>query len=337
MPLHLLGKKSWNVYNPDNIERVRRDEAAAAAKEAEEEQRMQEIDTARRIAFLRGQTPPPIDPPSDEKSTERKSESRRQDRFDGRDRKRRRLAGEDDTDRDIRLARSQANPSPAVDDSRKIKKHQSSDAPLTNHAGNIDLFPIQTRGRAGKNEEAEAEKKKKKREEENLYTMRLSNAAGRDGIHNPWYTSSSTKQSSKSGKEGTPHDIEVESKDVFGRPDSKRKERESTRIVLNDPLAIMQQAQSKLRDVEKERSNWEKERERELLIQKASRDTMNILIITITITITIIIVGVEVGIGPGVGIVNTVHLVWTDLEKARAVTETMKNKVTDVRIVMRDS
>ena len=33
MVLHLLGKKSWNVYNTDNVERVRKDEAEARARE----------------------------------------------------------------------------------------------------------------------------------------------------------------------------------------------------------------------------------------------------------------------------------------------------------------
>lgn len=59
MPRHLLGKKSWNVYNTDNVERVRCDEAKAAEREELEEQRMQEIDAARRTALLRGETPPP--------------------------------------------------------------------------------------------------------------------------------------------------------------------------------------------------------------------------------------------------------------------------------------
>lgn len=54
MPLHLLGKKSWNVYNTDNIERVRRDEAAARAREEADEQRMQEEDAERRLKILRG-------------------------------------------------------------------------------------------------------------------------------------------------------------------------------------------------------------------------------------------------------------------------------------------
>ncbi|CCF31962.1 hypothetical protein CH063_00727, partial [Colletotrichum higginsianum] len=69
MPLHLLGKKSWNVYNADNIARVRRDEAAAKAKEEAEEQRMQEVDAERRLAILRGEAPPPLAPveaPEDE-------------------------------------------------------------------------------------------------------------------------------------------------------------------------------------------------------------------------------------------------------------------------------
>ncbi|KAG9717065.1 hypothetical protein KCU60_g9544, partial [Aureobasidium melanogenum] len=55
MVLHLLGKKSWNVYNKDNIDRVRRDEAAAQAREQEAERRMDQEDAARRIAILRNE------------------------------------------------------------------------------------------------------------------------------------------------------------------------------------------------------------------------------------------------------------------------------------------
>ena len=64
MPLHLLGKKSWNVYNHDNIEAVRRDEAAAAARQEARDQVMQEQDALRRTAILRGETPPTFPSPS---------------------------------------------------------------------------------------------------------------------------------------------------------------------------------------------------------------------------------------------------------------------------------
>lgn len=87
----MLGKKSWNVYNPEAIARVRRDEAEARAREAEEEKRSREDDAADRLAQLRGtkgaksldeQRPPAVE----------------------RSQKRRRLSGEDDKDRDSTLA-----------------------------------------------------------------------------------------------------------------------------------------------------------------------------------------------------------------------------------------
>ncbi|KAF8423235.1 hypothetical protein EV426DRAFT_137163 [Tirmania nivea] len=53
MPLHLLPKKSWNVYNADNIERVRRDEEIARKKEEEEEMKMQQEDAERKMMELR--------------------------------------------------------------------------------------------------------------------------------------------------------------------------------------------------------------------------------------------------------------------------------------------
>ena len=101
---------------------------------------MQAVDAARRAAILRGQTPPPL--PEDNKTT--KDRSGRADKRDGHDRKRRRLAGEDDTDRDIRLATSTTAPKGDIGpDARLLKlRKPTSDAPLTDHAGNINLFPV---------------------------------------------------------------------------------------------------------------------------------------------------------------------------------------------------
>lgn len=55
MPLHLLGKKSWNVYNSQNIERVRRDEELARRTAAEAERDKYDREAADRIRRLRGE------------------------------------------------------------------------------------------------------------------------------------------------------------------------------------------------------------------------------------------------------------------------------------------
>ncbi|RMZ88854.1 hypothetical protein DV736_g3914, partial [Chaetothyriales sp. CBS 134916] len=101
MPLHLLGKKSWNVYNADNIVRVRRDEAAARAEQAESERQQHDCEANARLALLRGQnlSGHPL-------TTDHTETLTHPNDFPGRQRKKRRLAGEDDTDRDIRPARS---------------------------------------------------------------------------------------------------------------------------------------------------------------------------------------------------------------------------------------
>ena len=104
-------KQSWNVYNPANIARVKADEAVAAAKEAADEQQMQELDAERRAAILRGQTPPPLPEEKSKDDVKDRRRDRDQDgKRDGHDRKRRRLAGEDDTDRDIRIAKKATEP-----------------------------------------------------------------------------------------------------------------------------------------------------------------------------------------------------------------------------------
>ncbi|RBR08780.1 hypothetical protein FVER53590_11581 [Fusarium verticillioides] len=249
MPLHLLGKKSWNVYNADNIARVRRDEAAAKAAEEAEEQRMQEIDAQRRLAILRGEVPPPIEddePPKDEEPPVRDRDALQRTST----RRKRKLPGEDDTDFEMRIARENDNSALVrIEPERK----STSSAPLVDRNGHIDLLGDEkSRAHAEKNEEAEKEAKKKKQSYEDQYTMRFSNATGKDGVLKPWYSQSDAAVPDAS------------SKDVWGNQDPNRKERDAKRMVSNDPLAMMKKGASKVREIKQERKRFQEEREEEL-------------------------------------------------------------------------
>ncbi|CAO2654394.1 Nn.00g111270.m01.CDS01 [Neocucurbitaria sp. VM-36] len=275
MPLHLLGKKSWNVYNADNIARVKADEAAAAAREAAAEQRMQELDAERRLAILRGRTPPPLPAEDADKGAGRKRDKDRETR--GHDRKRRKLAGEDDTAMEIRLAASMTASKEDRDETTSILKLRStaSDAPLTNHAGNIDLFPVDMKEaiKREKNAEAEKEKKKKERALEDQYTMRFSNAAGfKTGLSQPWYTTGQKPSIElEAGKDVAAYEG-LENKNVWGNEDPRRKEREIARISSNDPFAFMQKAQAQLKRSKEDKRKWAEERDRELRELRATQE-----------------------------------------------------------------
>ncbi|KAJ4269534.1 hypothetical protein NW762_001198 [Fusarium torreyae] len=249
MPLHLLGKKSWNVYNADNIARVRRDEAAAKAAEEAEEQRMQEVDAQRRLAILRGEEPQPIEdvkpPRTDEAPVRDRDVSQA-----GSSRRKRKRPGEDDTDFEMRVARENGNM--AVTRIESERKSTSS-APIVDHTGHIDLLGDEkTRAHAEKNEEAEKEAKKKKQSYEDQYMMRFSNATGKDGALRPWYSQSDAAAPDAS------------SKDVWGNQDPNRKERDAKRIVSSDPLAMMKKGASQVRELKQERKRFQEEREEEL-------------------------------------------------------------------------
>ncbi|KAM0438375.1 hypothetical protein ACHAQK_006757 [Fusarium lateritium] len=249
MPLHLLGKKSWNVYNADNIARVRRDEAAAKAAEEGEEQRMQEIDAQRRLTILRGETPPPIEdvePPRPNESFVRDRDAS----HTGSMRRKRKRPGEDDTEFEMRLAQEGENSAIArVEPERK----STSSAPIVDQNGHIDLLGDEkSRAHAEKNEEAEKEAKKKKQSYEDQYMMRFSNAPGKNGALKPWYSQSDAAAPDAS------------SKDVWGNQDPNRKERDTKRIVSNDPLAMMKKGASKVRELKQDRKRFLEERDAEL-------------------------------------------------------------------------
>ncbi len=226
---------------------------------------MQEADAERRIQILRGL--PAVDAPRRSRSPAPASNegSRERDGHDNggrRDRKRRRIAGEDDTERDIRFALEDS----ATASSRQklsLKPSRATDVPLTDRNGHINLFPTPpSRRQVSKNPEAEAEAARKKREFEDQYTMRFSNAGGfKNAIGaKPWYHSmSADADHGEKEAEGT----EPVSKDVWGNEDPRRKERERARLAADDPLAIIQKGVSGLREIERERKKWKAEKERE--------------------------------------------------------------------------
>lgn len=235
---------------------------------------MQEADAERRIQILRGlpvvDAPPRSPPPAQKERVRDKQDSH--DHGAKRDKKRRRIAGEDDTERDIRLALEDSAAASGRQE-MSLKPFKGADVSLTDSNGHINLFPTQgSRRHASKNAEAEADAARKKREFEDQYTMRFSNAAGfKNAIgEKPWYHSMDTLADQGENEAGGAEPV---SKDVWGNEDPRRKEREKARLAADDPLAMMQKGVSGLREVERERRKWkaEKEQETQALLREEKR------------------------------------------------------------------
>ncbi|KAJ5104136.1 hypothetical protein N7532_004665 [Penicillium argentinense] len=258
MPLHLLGKKSWNVYRPENIARVKRDEAQAKAREEEDERRMQEVDAERRIKILRGERPPtpPPPPPAQSSNDASARPERKNTDYYGRYRKRRRLSGEDDTDRDIRMAREDAEQAVSKREELTRSSRPDSEAPLVDSKGHINLFP-ESKGKTSKNAEAEAEAKKMERSYEDQYTMRFSNAEGfkEHTGRQPWYSS---------GAQALAAPNAMPDKNVWGNEDPRRQDREQARMLAKDPLAAMKRGVRQLKATQEERKRLNEEKQKEL-------------------------------------------------------------------------
>lgn len=235
---------------------------------------MQEVDAARRLAILRGETPPLLPEPEPEIDPSDKKFARRDlNNAAGLTSRKRKRAGEDDTDFEMRLAQERSALGQKVAGELRAPasgESKGKEIDIVDKDGHIDLVgvPAPTVG-SEKNPEYEREAAKKKREMEEQYTMRFSNAAGRDGFAagDPWYAKSGSRSSrSIPTKEELDAEIGIEAptKDVWGNEDPKRKTREAERVTSNDPLAMMKMGAKKVRDIEKERRRENEEREREL-------------------------------------------------------------------------
>merc|ERR1712230_94046 len=221
MPLHLLGKKSWNVYDPGNIERVRQDEAEAKRLEEEQEAQHRDDEAQERLRLLRGEGPVTRQPDSQTES------------FSSRRHNKRKLPGEDDTDRDLRLALS--TQSTQSTSTTHIKNEDS----IVDSKGNISLIPVPE----------SSSSHKKPRLDEDPYAVYLSHAAGRgkNNKEKPWYS-----------------DLDAASRPSWGDDAPRRTDREAARVAANDPLTTMKKGVKRLREAEKHRTEWMEQRERDL-------------------------------------------------------------------------
>lgn len=175
-------------------------------------------------------------------------------------RKKRKLAGEDDTDCEIRLAREDA-----VKGSSQLltTKQHHSDEPPTDLRGHVSLFPEERR--RSENPVTEDTNARSRNETYHQDAIPLSSATGMDSTsRQPWYTASPDR----------PNGSNLPSKDVWGNEDPRRKERDHQRLTANDPLTAMKRGIQQLRKAERHRKEWMVQREMDLneVEQMAKRD-----------------------------------------------------------------
>lgn len=290
MPLHLLGKKSWNVYNPTAIARVRADEARSAAREEAQNELELAYQADLRLATLRG-LPAPSRPAELDVDLEAEFESgkRREQRDkvhdvgrEERKRKRKRI-GEDDTDMELRVAKEEmdARRERAMASSKhdRDERREKETLPLTGEDGHIQLFaPASPSGSTHDTRKKGPEEvlRKKQQQEREGGSLRFDAAGGNraNPATTPWYAGSVSKSTDTIKTGGTAEQFAEEvGRDAWGNEDAGRRSRDAARMSTADPMAMMQMAQRKLKAVEREREAWKKEREVEVgIVSHAAED-----------------------------------------------------------------
>ncbi|RPB24923.1 hypothetical protein L211DRAFT_129864 [Terfezia boudieri ATCC MYA-4762] len=260
MPLHLLPKKSWNVYNADNIERVRHDEEIARKKEEEEETKMQQEDAERRMMELRKRA---LERQSGTVSsvgggegggkllTGSVSEESSMDSSG--------IKGNKAERRDALYATGGANRSGSTFhmQERQGYREDSFITPqvhksLTDKSGHINFFAEHLSGpRKLSNPEKNLEHEKEKAEKEAKIAEQFNMALGKSaGELRPWYVN--VDKVGEKQERRTEKQVEIEK-----RRDEKFKN-------INDPMAVMRRGVRQLKGVEEARKRIERERKYEL-------------------------------------------------------------------------
>jgi hypothetical protein len=226
---HLLGKKSWNVYNQENIERVRRDEARAEAEAIREERSKQDVESERRLAVLRsGQSEVTSGQGTGTSDQNTVSESAKQHRW------------------------------PEDDDHSATSKPDHARRKPSGHNTSLRTFNDSSQSEAGgtRGSRNASSSTRDAGSESYNHGMRLSDAPGYGTSgHQPWYNTAPI--------EGKYPSVDI-GKDVWGNEDPRRKEREQQRVDSNDPLAAMKRGVRQLRKAEADRDEWKAQRERDL-------------------------------------------------------------------------
>lgn len=89
---------------------------------------------------------------------------------------------------------------------------------------------------------------------DSISNMRFRDALGRhNGAQNPWYSTTTLADPGSSI-----------GRDVWGNEDAGRQVRDQKRLDASDPLLAIKRGVKQLKDVEKQKSEWRKERERDL-------------------------------------------------------------------------
>jgi hypothetical protein len=259
------------VYNQDNRARVARDEALAEAAARDAERERKDTTSEQTIGLLQQRAEGRVADlglSEQDKLVLEATKDLSAAKKDGR--KRKRLPGEDDTDRDLRYARErEAGAGAGAGDEKlgivrlRATKTSEAEAPIVDGKGNINLFPTAKSGTRSKKTERRPEvdrEKAKRKEMEEGQGMHLSDAWGRRDAKGAWYVE----------KDGSVKDSK--GRDVWGNEDPRRHQREAARTSQTDPLAFMKRAQVQLKVAEREKQQREEELQRHMDEEKRELD-----------------------------------------------------------------